>query len=48
MLWRYCCKKLKVNSGVVISMTGRELKQVDGIKIKFLDAMELCLGHVRP
>lgn len=42
----YCCKKLKINSGVVISMTGREPKQVDGIKIKFLDAMEFCLGQV--
>ena len=42
----YCCKKLKINSGVVISMAGREPKQVDGIKIKFLDAMEFCLGQV--
>lgn len=42
----YCCKKLKTNSGVVISMSSYEPKQVDGVKIKFLDAMEFCLGRV--
>lgn len=41
----YSCKKLKINSGVVISIEGREPRQVDGIKIKFLDAMEFCLGR---
>ena len=42
----YCCKKLKTNTGVVISMNGSEPRQVDGIKIKFLDAMEFCLRSV--
>ena len=42
----YCCKKLKTNTGVVISMNGNEPRQVDGIKIKFLDAMEFCLRSV--
>lgn len=41
----YCCKKLKVNSGVVISMSDRGQKQVEGVKIKFIDAMEFCLKH---
>ena len=42
----YCCKKLKANKGVVISMNGNEPRQIDGIKIKFLDAMEFCLRSV--
>lgn len=42
----YCCKKLRINSGVVIGMAGDELKQIDGVKIKFLNAMEFCLGRV--
>jgi uncharacterized protein len=42
----YCCKKLKINSGVVISMKSYEPKQIDGVKIKFFDAMEFCLGRV--
>lgn len=41
----YCCKKLKVNSGVAISMKNFEPKLVGGIRIKFLDAMEFCLGQ---
>ncbi len=42
----YCCKKLKTNTGVVISMNGYEPRQIDGIKIKFLDVMEFCLRNV--
>jgi uncharacterized protein len=42
----YCCKKLKTITGVVISMNGYESRQVNGIKIKFLDAMEFCLRSV--
>lgn len=43
----YCCKKLKINAGVIISMNGQEPRQVDGVKIKVLDAMEFCLGQVK-
>jgi predicted AAA+ superfamily ATPase len=42
----YCCKKTKSNVGIVISMTSQEPKVVDGIKIKFIDAMEFCLRNV--
>ena len=42
----YCCKKLKTNSGIVIGMSSHQPRQVDGIKIKFLDAMEFCLRRV--
>ncbi len=42
----YCCKKIKSNMGVVISMASQETKVVDGIKIKFIDAMEFCLRSV--
>lgn len=42
----YCCKKIKSNSALVISMTSDDPKQVNGIKIRFIDAMEFCLGRV--
>jgi predicted AAA+ superfamily ATPase len=42
----YCCKKINSNVGVVISMASQETKVVDGIKIKFIDAMEFCLRSV--
>ena len=42
----YCCKKLKTNIGVVISMNHHEPRQIDGVKVKFVDAMEFCLRQV--
>ena len=42
----YCCKKLKTNIGVVISMNNHEPRQIDGVKVKFVDAMEFCLRQV--
>jgi len=43
----YCCKKISVKQGVIISMDDEQEKTIQGIKVRFVSAIQYFLGHVK-